>query len=183
MTRSRTTTRRKTTTQPASRPRTASTSGKRAAGTRTAAGRAKPAANRRRSRRQGRFWALVSGDRPYALALLALLVLIVMMMTGPVQRLTDATGRVDALTETRDRLASEVDRLQERKERLENPDEVELLARQELGLVKPGEIPFVVVTPEGEFARPGPDRGADPAFVGPWWRRLRDAWAEFLAGS
>jgi cell division protein FtsB len=64
---------------------------------------------------------------------------------------------------------------------LQTDEEVERLAREQFGLVRPGEISFVVVAPQGEeeavaaepeptLARPGEQ---------PWWR---DLWS-FLTGG
>ena len=68
-----------------------------------------------------------------------------------------------------------------RRQRLDDPEELELLARSELGLVKPGEIPFVVVAPDddSEQVRPPPadgDAGSDQ----PWYRRLGRALADLF---
>jgi hypothetical protein len=40
--------------------------------------------------------------------------------------------------------------LKNRIHRLQDPDFVEQLARQQVGLVRPGEIPYVVMPPSGE---------------------------------
>lgn len=129
---------------------------------------------RRRRRRNGRWAAVTAGDRLYALALFGLVVLLVVMALGPLQSLEAATSRLDTLTGQRDELQDRVEDLEERERRLQDPEELELLAREELGLVKPGEIPFVVVTPEPEIAKPTEPGGAqedDRTF----WQRLRDA--------
>ena len=57
--------------------------------------------------------------------------------------------------------------------------EIERLAREQYGLVRPGEIAFVVVTPEESPAIEAPP---DPLVVSdqrPWWERV---W-EFITGS
>lgn len=63
---------------------------------------------------------------------------------------------------------------------LQSDVEVERLAREQFGLVRPGEIAYVVVSPEGEEAvaaeaEPTLDRPGEQ----PWWRDLWD----FLTGS
>ncbi|MCU0281275.1 MAG: septum formation initiator family protein [Acidimicrobiia bacterium] len=63
---------------------------------------------------------------------------------------------------------------------LETDEEVERLAREQFGLVRPGEAAFVVVAPAGEEAA-APEREPtldDPGEL-PWWR---DLW-NFLTGS
>lgn len=124
-------------------------------------------------RRRGRLRAAAAGDRLCVLALFVLVVLLAAMAMGPLQSYTAAADRVDGLAETRDRLQDEVDLLEDRRERLHDPEEIELMARSELGLVKPGEVPFVVVTPEPELDRVHPDANQEPGSTdGAWYRRL-----------
>lgn len=127
-----------------------------------------------RRKRRGRLSAVSGGDRPYALALFGLVVLIIVMALGPLQSLDAATSRVDTLTDQRDELSARVEELEERERRLKDPEELELLAREELGLVKPGEIPFVVVTPEPDIAKPT-EPGSGDGDGRSFWQRLVDA--------
>ncbi len=136
-------------------------------------------ASPRRTARPGlrrRAWrALTAGDRPYVFALAGVVVLVIGMALGPLQVFTTAADRVDELDEQRERLREEVDALEDRERELNDPEEVELLARSELGLVQPGEIPYVVVTPEDDTPRIGRDAGppaSDEDGEAPWWRRL-----------
>ena len=66
---------------------------------------------------------------------------------------------------------------------LQTDEEVERLAREQFGLVRPGEIAFVVVAPAGRGgggrrAGAGADAGTTPGEQ-PWWR---DLWS-FLTGG
>lgn len=122
-----------------------------------------------RRRRGGPF----RGDRPYQLGLLLLVVPLAALALGPLEEYSVAADRVDGLQAQRAELDAEVDRLEERRAALSDPAEIELLARREHGLVRPGEQPFVVVTPEEPLSL-GPDADADadvPADA-PWYRRL-----------
>ena len=124
---------------------------------------------------------LLGGDRLYLLALVVVVTAVGAMALGPLESYTAAADRVDALEDTRDRLRHEVDTLEERRDRLEDPEELELLARSELGLVKPGEIPFVVVAPDDDpQVRPsgGEPDGDEPD--APWYRRLGRALADLF---
>jgi cell division protein FtsB len=121
---------------------------------------------------------LLGGDRLYLLALVAVVTVIGAMALGPLQNYTAAADRVEALERSRDQLREEVDTLEERRQRLEDPEELELLARSELGLVKPGEIPFVVVGPDDDPDRVRRAPGSGEADEGPWYRRLGRALAE-----
>jgi cell division protein FtsB len=65
---------------------------------------------------------------------------------------------------------------------LQTDDEVERLAREQFGLVRPGEIAYVVVAPAGEAAT-STTVAAEPTLNDPgerpWWRDLWD----FLTGG
>jgi cell division protein FtsB len=122
-------------------------------------------------------WRVVAwcqqGDRIYLLATLGVAVLLGTMAIGPVKSFTAAADRVDQLYRSRAELQSQVDRLEQRRLELANPEEVELLARERLGLVRPGEIPYVVVAPRPEPDRVGPTTPASARQ--PWYRRLGQA--------
>lgn len=98
----------------------------------------------------------VAGDRPYVVAFFVLLAVLAMMVVGPLQSYTAAAERVRDLEATRSDLQQRVAELQIRESRLRDPEEIELLARQRLGLVKPGEIPYVVSDgqPDSDQVRP-----------------------------
>ena len=141
-------------------------------------------ADRRRRASASRRWrrpllpaALTRGQRPYALALAALLLVIALVAATPAQRYLEQRDRVAELEAERAQLAEEVADLEERREELEDPDEIELLAR-DLGLVRPGEIPYVVRrdddAPRALASEREPDEEAreDDA---PWWRTLGEA--------
>ena len=112
----------------------------------------------------------VAGDRPYVVAFFVLLAVLAMMVVGPLQSYTAAAERVRDLEASRSDLEQRVAELQIRESRLRDPEELELMARQRLGLVKPGEIPYVVsdgrpdsdqVRPDGRPLTPP----ADPSLV------------------
>lgn len=125
-----------------------------------------------------RFWA---GDRLFIVGLILLLGILLVLGIGPVQNLTAASERVDALEQQKDRLSTEVRRLARRNRRLQDPDQIELLARRELGLVKPGELPYVVVPPDGpDPNRLAPDRRPSQGPELPWYERLREAVEELF---
>lgn len=123
----------------------------------------------------GRLRRATAGDRIYAYLIVGVVALLAAMALGPLQGYTAAADRVDRLVETRDLLQQEVDQLEERRERLHDPEEVELMARAQMGLVKPGEIPFVVVTPEPDLGRLHPDPNPDTTATGDrgsWYRQV-----------
>lgn len=115
---------------------------------------------------------LLAGRRAYAAGLAVLVVLLGVMMLGPLESLSAASDRVAVLQAERDRRAAEVEDLQARADALQQPEQVELRARRELGMVEPGEIPFVVVTPEPE---PSPSAPAPVPADDAWYDRLLQA--------
>ena len=112
----------------------------------------------------------VGGDRPYVVAFFVLLAVLAMMVVGPLHSYTAAAERVEDLQRSRTELQQRVVELQERERRLGDPEEIELIARRQLGLVKPGEIPYVVTDgePESDQVRPDgrlPEPPADPSLL------------------
>ena len=119
-------------------------------------------------------------ERPFLIALLVVLAVVVAMALGPVRALSAASGRVDELTHQRDVLSGEVDRLEQRRTDLHDPDGLAVEARRELGLVMPGERAYIVV-PDADGALPGDEQIVDPQAAvddvepRPWYRRVLDA--------
>lgn len=115
----------------------------------------------------------IEGDRPLLVGLLGLLVLCVVMVAGPLQAYGDGHSRVTLLERKHEALTEEVQRLEERRDLLADPTQVELLAREQQGFVRPGETAYVVVPPTDEpvIQRPQ-DVEDDPR---PWYRRWWDA--------
>ncbi len=126
----------------------------------------------------GRF---VAGDRPYILAFFALAAVLAMMIVGPLQSYTAAAERVHDLEVARADLQRQVDALEQRQQRLHDPEEIELLARERLGLVKPGEIPFVVTDGEPDTDQVRPDgRDLTPPLRLSVWQRMGRAFGSLF---
>ncbi|MPZ88841.1 MAG: hypothetical protein GEU81_12355 [Nitriliruptorales bacterium] len=124
------------------------------------------------SRKGGsRLAALLVGERPYVLGLVVLVTLLVVMALGALESLSAAADRVERLETQRGQYTTAIEELEGRRDALQRPEEIELLARSRHGLVRPGEIPFVVVTPEPELEIV--PEGAEPSEDDvPWYRRL-----------
>lgn len=114
----------------------------------------------------------VRGDRPLIIALLAVLVVGVLAISGPAQNYLDGRSRVESLTTTADALDEANAGLQQRAEDLQDPLNVELLAREQQGFVRPGEVPYALVPPEVE--RPLITAPRDEADTSPqaWYERV-----------
>lgn len=125
--------------------------------------------------------SLVEGDRPYVLALLGVLALAAAMISGPLQQYRDGHRRLELLQRKQTLVSAEVARLEQRKADLQDPEQIERLVREQLGYVRPGEIPYVVVTrppaPPEAFEPADADRSLDvPAGENAerWYQRLWD---------
>lgn len=120
---------------------------------------------------------VVSGDRPLAAVLAGAIVLAIVMLSGPAQRYLDGQARVDGLAAKVEALDAENARLQQRVEDLNDPLNIELLAREQQGFIRPGEVPYTLVPPEVERPRiTAPRNGPDPEPPA-WYER---AWQEVL---
>lgn len=105
--------------------------------------------------------------------LLGVLGLLATMAIGPLQGYSAGADHVQQLAAERNQLQDQVRVLEDRRELLLDPDHVELIARAELGLVKPGEIPYTVVSPDADDqqVRPAPQALPEPQ-GGPWYERF-----------
>lgn len=122
--------------------------------------------------------AAVRASRHFVLGLVALLALLAFMAAAPIRSLDAANQRVEYLRATKHQLTASVTDLEHRKAKLQDPEQVELLARSKFGLVKPGETPYVIVTPEDELQADGePPEGAGHRA---WYQWLFDAVTDML---
>jgi cell division protein FtsB len=121
----------------------------------------------------GRLFAFAKASRQFVIGLAALLALLAFMAAGPIRSLDAANQRVEYLRATKRQLTASVTELEHRRAQLQDPQQIELLARTKFGLVKPGETAYVVVTPEDRVqADTQPPKGAGHR---PWYRWLLDA--------
>lgn len=119
----------------------------------------------------------IAGDRPLIVAVIGVVVLGIVMVSGPLQTYWEGHDRVELLATQEAALDRRIAELERRRADLEDPATVELLARENLGYVRPGEIPYAIVPPEVErpqIAEPPP---AEPA-PDPWYQRLWNAIAD-----
>jgi cell division protein FtsB len=119
----------------------------------------------------------VSGDRPLLLALLGVLVLSGLVLSGPAQSYLDGRARVDTLAAKADALDEANGDLQRRAEDLQDPLHVELLARETQGFIAPGEVPYSLVPPEVERPRITAPRNTAATEADIWYER---AWSTVL---
>lgn len=96
------------------------------------------------------------------LLVLAVLSAVVLGFVSPIRQLLAQERRIDETRAVADDLDARNDHLDERVQQLQRDVVVEQIAREELGLVKPGEEAYVLVPP-----RPGAAVPAPPAKRGP----------------
>jgi cell division protein FtsB len=117
--------------------------------------------------------AAVSGDRPFAIGLLGVLALSVVMLSGPFQSYLDGRARVESLEAKVEALDAENRDLRQRKADLLDPTNIELLAREQQGMIRPGEVPYAIVPPEVERPRITQPRTARADIT--WYARVWQA--------
>ena len=105
------------------------------------------------------------GLGPQIFVFLLILGLLGAMAIEPTRKLMDQRSRIEQATQELGEVNRSNQRLQARIDRLRDPDYVDQLARSQAGLVKPGEIAFVVMPP-GRNAPP-PRKPAKPVVKAP----------------
>ncbi|MCC5948245.1 MAG: septum formation initiator family protein [Nitriliruptoraceae bacterium] len=116
----------------------------------------------------------VRGDRPLLVALVGCLVVSVLILSQPAQSYLDGRERVDTLEAKADALETANTDLDRRAEDLQDPDTIELLARESQGFIRPGEVPYAIVAPEVERPQITNPRDAAPEESDAWYRRAWD---------
>ncbi|MCA1782297.1 MAG: septum formation initiator family protein [Intrasporangiaceae bacterium] len=122
--------------------------------------------------------AASSGDKPLVIALLITIGLTIVLVSGPTQTYLDARGRVEVLQMKADILAEENSRMQQRVGDLQDEETIELLAREQQGFIRPGEVPYALIPPEVDRPRMTAAR-ADPEPTAPAW--YERAWIQVQA--
>jgi cell division protein FtsB len=111
----------------------------------------------------------------------AALVAVVVAAAGifPFRQIIAQERAVDLAEEKLEAVEAENERLDREIVALQTDDEVERIAREQFGLVRPGEVGFVVVSPPGAVPTTVPQEPEiDRSDRQPWWRDLWD----FLTG-
>jgi len=94
-----------------------------------------------------------SADLVLGVLLLAALLLGVLMLVPPLEDHRATLQRVELLEQQAFALEVENQRLERRLEDLDDPVTLELLARQQQGLVRPGDVPYVLTPPDVDAPR------------------------------
>ena len=102
------------------------------------------------------------------------LFVLALALTVPLRQYVAQRGRVARMRAAADAQQRRVDALEARKRKLQDPAYVEQLARERLHFVRPGEVPYILLTPAPTPApvRPGTPAGTNVGGSGPWYSRL-----------
>lgn len=87
------------------------------------------------------------GIGPQILVVLLVVGLVGAMAIEPTRQLLAQRDRIDGMLGDLNGLHRTNEKLERRIERLQDPDFIEQLAREQAGLVRPGEVPFLVMPP------------------------------------
>jgi cell division protein FtsB len=110
-----------------------------------------------------------------------LLVVLMLSALYPIRQYFTQKNELKELTVEEAQLARKIGELTELRSRLLTNDEIERIAREELGMVRPGEIAFAIVPGTENATKKGPPtapalNAGDPARAGPsWYERWWDA--------
>lgn len=116
--------------------------------------------------------------RFHRLALALTLGAIVIMALSPARQLHAQQRNIAAEEAKLAALAEENTILEQRLARLQDPDYIEKLAREQLGMVRPGEIAYVVVSPDASKPE---DETPKPEPL-PWYKKAWN-WIKDVAGA
>lgn len=115
--------------------------------------------------------AIVSGDKPLIVVLVGTLVLGAVLLSGPTQNFLDSRARVEILQMQADVLEEENARLRQRAADLHDDETIELLAREQQGFVRPGEVPYALIPPEVDRPLIASSREQPEPPPAPWYER------------
>ena len=117
------------------------------------------------------------GFGPQAVILLLILCLAGAMAIQPTRQLLEQRARMAEMSQDLRELRSSNKYLDKRIERLNDPDYLEQQAREQIGLVRPGEVTYRVMPPaRGTRANPSPKKDTAPVEEpsAGWLTRLAD---------
>lgn len=115
----------------------------------------------------------LAGDRGLLLGLVGIIVLAVLVLVGPTRSFLDQRARVELAEQQLAALDAANAALEQRSADLTDPDHIEVLAREQLGYARPGQVAYSLVPPTEEA--PVVTTVEATGEASSWWERLRDA--------
>jgi len=124
----------------------------------------------------------VRGDRPLLVALVGLVAVSGLVLSGPAQSYLDGRARVDTLAVKADALDKANADLERRAADLQDPLNIELMARETQGFIAPGEVPYSLVPPEVDRPRITQPRDTAAIEADLWYERAWDTVRGWFGG-
>ncbi len=118
---------------------------------------------------------VLHGDRPYVVAVLVATGLSLVIVSGPVQTWLAQRDLVDQREGVLEVLEEENAELAARVRDLHDPDTIEAEAREQQGMVRPGQVPYVIVPPAADSERIAPDLTDVETDERGWFARVWEA--------
>lgn len=115
----------------------------------------------------------LAGDRGLILGLLGIIVLAVLVLIGPTRSFLEQRGRVELAQQQLSALDVANASLEQRASDLTDPDHIEVLAREQLGYARPGQVAYSLVPPVDDTPEVVVVDG--PGEASSWWSRLVSA--------
>ena len=103
--------------------------------------------------RRGALSRVLRSDLLLGSVLIAVIVLGVLLVVPPFENYVSARQRAALLEQQASALDTANQGLERRLSDLDDPVTIELLAREQQGLIRPGEVPYVLIPPESERPR------------------------------
>lgn len=128
----------------------------------------KSAARPRSGASTGGAFKLSSTRRASVLALLVCTM--ALSVSVPLRTYMSQRDELAARKQEKAELVRQISELEERKAKLADPEHVEAEARSRLGLVRPGEIPYIVQVPSDQPAAPQPTEKQGDGI--PWYEQM-----------
>lgn len=115
-----------------------------------------------------------------AAILAAVVCVLTLTIAGPVRTYFGQRTEMKQLAASEEMLRAEIAKLEEQKAKLADPVYIAAQARERLGFVKPGDVPYQVQLPPGAVVPDEPAQEAEAALTGqPWytslWHTIADA--------
>ena len=115
------------------------------------------------------------GDRPHLLGLVVATVLALVIVSGPIQTWLAQRDLVEQREGVLEVLEEENAALSDRVRDLHDPDTIEAEAREQQGMVRPGQVPYVIVPPPADGERIAPDLTDVETDERGWFARVWEA--------
>lgn len=129
------------------------------------------------------FANMSSGDRPFLLAGVAAIVLGGVLLTSPLQQYLEVRARVGLLQQQAEALHAANTELERSIDNLNDPRHIELLAREQQGFIRPGEVAYSLVPPEVERPQITQPRDVADAPELSGWQRTVNRILEWFSSS